>query len=227
MNDKFFTLGSSNLYGKNDKVGKKKTALQMISDKLKHVFPFLKGLGGKKGRVKISPSSYPTLKYDPKLGVYYKSEHGPVLVSGKSKPFSYSSSITHDPSYLKGSNTPIVYSDLIESGTRTKIKAVPVPYNVVVEKKVPYFVKIPYDNPVPYHISEPYGVPVEKIVPYPVRVEIPEPYPVTKFVKKPYNLYVENPVPVEVEQPYPVLKEQLKPSRLSETGNLRLNSLCL
>ncbi|KAI5722575.1 hypothetical protein M8J76_010496 [Diaphorina citri] len=219
MNDKFFTLGSSNLYGKNDKVGKKKTALQMITDKLKHVFPFLKGLGGKKGRVKISPSSYPTLKYDPKFGVYYKSEHGPVLVSGKSKPFSYSSSITHDPSYLKGSNTPIVYSDLIESGTRTKIKAVPVPYNVVVEKKVPYFVKIPYDNPVPYHISEPYGVPVEKIVPYPVRVEIPEPYPVTKFVKKPYNLYVENPVPVEVEQPYPVLKEQLKPYTVETVVN--------
>ncbi|KAL1454639.1 hypothetical protein WDU94_010855 [Cyamophila willieti] len=190
----------------------KPSALTSFSEKLKYVFPFLKGFGSGFIGAKLKNMVYPKYNYNPKTGVYYISEKGQFVLSPRppKTPISSLPTIEELP-FLESSKVPFIVSSYPHSKTRTKIKMIPVPYNVEVEKKVPYIVKIPYDNPVPVHISEPYGVPVEKIVPYPVRVEIPDPYPVTKIVKKPYNLYYENPVPVEVEQPYTLVKEKLKP----------------
>lgn len=185
-----------------------------LSDKLKHAFPFLSGVG--RGFKKLfAPKSkviniYPKYDYDTKRGVFYISKHGSYVLSPKPKPHVHLSPSIHDAPVLYESETPDLHF-LPETKTRTEFKMVHVPYNVEVEKKIPYIVKVPYDNPVPVHIPQPYGVPVEKIVPYPVRVEVPDPYPVTKIVKKPFKVYVEHPVPVEIEKPYPMIKEKLKP----------------
>lgn len=93
---------------------------------------------------------------------------------------------------------------------------VPRPYPVEVEKRVPYpvekpvpyEVKVPVDRPYPVHVPVEKPVPyaVERPVPYPVRINIDRPYPVEKPV--PYPIAIAKPVPYPVEKavPYPVEK---------------------
>lgn len=93
---------------------------------------------------------------------------------------------------------------------------VPHPYPVTVEKHVPYAVRVNVDRPV--HVPQPYPVEVEKRVPYPVdkpipyevKVPVDRPYPVHVPVEKPVPYAVEKPMPypvrVNVDRPYPVAK---------------------
>lgn len=94
---------------------------------------------------------------------------------------------------------------------------IPEPYPVAVEKHVPYAVKVNVDRPI--HIARPYPVEIEKKVPYPVEKPVPyeikvpveRPYPVPVPFEKTVPYAVEKPVPypvrVNVDRPYPVVKE--------------------
>lgn len=96
---------------------------------------------------------------------------------------------------------------------RIVTKEVPVPYPVHVEKKVPYFIRVPHDRAVPYPVHKPYPVHITKPVPYPVKVHVPAPYPVTveKHVPFPVKVSVPRPIAIHIPKPYPVYIEKKVP----------------
>lgn len=96
---------------------------------------------------------------------------------------------------------------------RIVTKEVPVPYPVHIEKKVPYFIRVPHDRAVPYPVHKPYPVHITKPVPYPVKVHVPAPYPVTveKHIPFPVKVSVPRPVAIHIPKPYPVYIEKKVP----------------
>lgn len=130
-----------------------------------------------------------------------------------------------EAAYLDDCNTPAVAVAAAPIGLRagyhandyliskTIVKEVGHPYPVPVEKHVPYPVKVavPVDRPYPVHVEKPYPVPVEKHVPYPVKVPVPAPYPVYKQVPYPVHVPVDRPYAVDVPKPYPVVVEKKVP----------------
>ncbi|XP_073993638.1 uncharacterized protein [Rhodnius prolixus] len=100
--------------------------------------------------------------------------------------------------------------------TITITKKVPVPYEVIVEKKVPYKVEIPVDKPYHIYVPKPYPVYVEKKVPYKVEVPVPKPYTVEKKIPVPVKVPVDKPYPVYVPKPYNVYVEKKVPYTLEK-----------
>lgn len=119
---------------------------------------------------------------------------------------------TQVESVFSGNSQPSVQKGASEN-IRIVTKEVPVPYPVHVEKKVPYFIRVPHDRAVPYPVHKPYPVHITKPVPYPVKVHVPAPYPVTveKHIPFPVKISVPRPVAVHIPRPYPVYIEKKVP----------------
>jgi len=108
--------------------------------------------------------------------------------------------------------------------TNTIHVPVPQPYKVVIDKKVPYEVKVPVrvpkprpvrvdvPRPVEVPVDKPYEVIVERKVPYEVRVpvEVPVRVPYHVDVPQPYPVPIPVPRPIIVKHPVPVVIKFIK-----------------
>lgn len=73
--------------------------------------------------------------------------------------------------------------------------------------------------PEPYPVEKTVHVPVEKKVPYPVKVHVPQPYPVEKKIHVPYKVPVH--VKVPVHKPVPVEKIEHYPVKVSNCRRIK------
>lgn len=105
-----------------------------------------------------------------------------------------------------------VHGDILH-GSRDEHDDKEDPRTIVLEKPVPYPIKVPVpvDKPYPVAVPSPYPVSVEKFMPYEVSVNVPQPLTVYKPVPFPVPVPVPRPYEVSVPKPYPVYLQKLVP----------------